>query len=93
VLPEFVRLLKQGGVLQLQFKSGTGDIAIYDKDYDENRSFRLFSSDEIVARLEELGMEIVPEEDGNLGGIMFFTDTKPVEHCLVFARREADGTK
>ena len=93
VLPEFVRLLKPGGVLQLQFKVGTGDIAIYDKDYDENRSFRLFSSDEIVARLEELGMEIVPEEDGNLGGIMLFTDTKPVEHCLVFARREADGTK
>jgi len=91
VLPEFVRVLKPDGILQLQFKVGTGNIEIYDKDYDEHRNFRLFSSDEIVARLEELGMELIPEEDGKLGGIMFFTDTKPVEHCLVFARRKANG--
>ena len=86
VLPEFARILRAGGILQLMFKVGMGDITIYDKDYGVDRFFRLYSTDEVLLRLEELGMEIIEEEEDGLGGVMYFTDTKPVEHCLVFAR-------
>lgn len=93
VLPEFARVLRPGGILQLMFKVGTGDITIYDKDYGVDRFFRLYSADEILLRLEELGMEIIEEEENGLGGVMYFTDTKPVEHCLLFARLNSDDAK
>jgi hypothetical protein len=38
-------------------------------------------------------MEIIEEEEDGLGGVMYFTDTKPVEHCLVFARFKNDSAK
>ena len=93
VLPEFARVLRPGGILQLMFKVGAGDITIYDKDYGVDRFFRLYSADEILLRLEELGMEIIEEEENGLGGVMYFTDTKPVEHCLLFARLNSDDVK
>tara|TARA_B100001750_G_C15501078_1_gene597227 strand:- start:683 stop:1378 length:696 start_codon:yes stop_codon:yes gene_type:complete len=93
VLPEFARVLRPGGILQLMFKVGTGDITIYDKDYGVDRFFRLYSADQILLRLEELGMEIIEEEENGLGGVMYFTDTKPVEHCLLFARLNSDDAK
>ena len=93
VLPEFARVLRPGGILQLMFKVGTGDITIYDKDYGVDRFFRLYSADQILLRLEELGMEIIEEEENGLGGVMYFTDTKPVEHCLLFARLNIDDAK
>ena len=93
VLPEFARVLRPGGILQLMFKVGSGDITIYDKDYGVDRFFRLYSADQILLRLEELGMEIVEEEENGLGGVMYFTDTKPVEHCLLFARLNSDDVK
>ena len=93
VLPEMVRILRPTGILQLMFKVGMGDITIYDKDYCVDRFFRLYSVDEILLRLEQLGMEIIEEEEDGLGGVMYFTDTKPVKHCLVFARVITDGTK
>ena len=92
-LPEFARVLRPGGILQLMFKVGTGDITIYDKDYGVDRFFRLYSVDQILLRLEELGMEIIEEEENGLGGVMYFTDTKPVEHCLLFARLNSDDVK
>ena len=75
------------------FKVGTGEITIYDKDYGVERFFRLYSAKEILQRLEALGLEIIEEEEGGLGGVMYFTDTKPVEHCLVFARLRTDDVK
>ena len=93
VLPEFARVLRPGGILQLMFKVGTGDITIYDKDYGVDRFFRLYSADQILLRLEELGMEIIEEEENGLGGVMYFTDTKPVKHCLLFARLNSDDVK
>ena len=75
------------------FKVGTGDITIYDKDYGVDRFFRLYSADQILLRLEELGMEIIEEEENGLGGVMYFTDTKPVKHCLLFARLNSDDVK
>ena len=93
VLPEFARVLRPGGILQLMFKVGIGDITIYDKDYGVDRFFRLYSADQILLKLQELGMEIIEEEENGLGGVMYFTDTKPVEHCLLFARLNSDDVK
>ncbi len=92
-LPEFARILRPGGILQLMFKVGTGEITIYDKDYGVERFFRLYSAEEILQRLKALGLKIIEEEEDGLGGVMYFTDTKPVEHCLVFARLNNDGAK
>ena len=93
VLPEFARVLRPGGILQLMFKVGTGDITIYDRDYGVDRFFRLYSIDQILPKLEKLGMEIIEEEKEGLGGVMYFTDTKPIEHCLLFARLNSDDVK
>jgi len=86
-LPEFVRVMKPAGVLQLMFKSGTGVTTIYDKDYNTDRTFQLYEVDEIVNVLVDLGMEIISAEGDGLGGIMFFTDPKPMEHCVFYARK------
>ena len=86
-LPEFARVLKTGGVLQLMFKNGRGVITIYDKDYGIERSFRLYGENEILAILRSYGLELVKAEDSSLlGGIMYFTDPKPVQHCVFYVR-------
>ena len=38
-LPEFARLLKPGGVLQLMFKIGEGVATVYDRDYAADQPF------------------------------------------------------
>jgi len=86
-LPELVRVMKPAGVLQLMFKSGLGVATVYDKDYKADRTFQLYEVDEIVNVLGDLGMEIVSAEVDGLGGIMFFTDPKPMEHCVFYARK------
>lgn len=86
-LPELVRVLKPGGILQLMFKSGTGVTTLYDKDYADERTFQLYEVDEIVDLLASLGADIIPAESDGLGGIMFFTDPKPMEHCVFYARK------
>ena len=87
VLPEFGRVLKTGGVLQLMFKSGDGISTVYDKDYEVDRTFQLYDVEDIVKLLADLGMEVVSAQGNGLGGIMFFTDPKPMEHCVFFARK------
>ena len=86
-LPELARILKPGGVLQLMFKVGQGVKEVYDKDYDSHREFQLYEAEKIIAILSKLGLEVIPAEGDKLGGVMYLTDTKPVEHCLVFARK------
>ena len=39
-LPEFVRVLRKGGVLQLMFKYGGGVATVYDRDYGADRTFQ-----------------------------------------------------
>jgi SAM-dependent methyltransferase len=89
VLPEFARVLKSGGLLQLMFKVGSGIKVTYDKDYSSSREFQLYDAKEIVDQLSALHLEIIPEEQDKLGGVMYFTDTKPVTHCVLFARKTA----
>ncbi len=87
-LPEFARVLRPGGVLQLLFKSGSGVTTVYDGEYDAHRSFQLYAVEDIVGLLAERGLHVVPAEGDGLGGAMLFTDYKPMEHCVLFARKD-----
>ena len=86
-LPEFARVLGSGGILQLMFKVGAGVATVYDKVYGANRTFQLYGVDEIVGTLADLGLSVVAAEDGKLGGVIHFKDPKPMEHCVLFARK------
>ncbi|MCY4414963.1 MAG: class I SAM-dependent methyltransferase [Chloroflexi bacterium] len=87
-IPEFARLLKSGGVLQLMFKNGDGTATIYDRDYGTDRTFQLYDADEVIGLLAERGLSVIPAEGDKLGGVMYFTDPKPMDHCVFFARKE-----
>ena len=88
VLPELARVLEPGGVLQLMFKNGTGVLTVFDRDYGTDRSFQLYDETELLGVLSSQGMELIeagsPEE---LGGLIYFTDPKPVDHCVFFVRK------
>lgn len=86
-LPELARVLKPGGLLQLMFKSGAGEKTVYDKDYGANRTFQLYDPGEIVGTLENHGTSVEPAAEDGLGGLMYFTDPKPMEHCVFFGRK------
>ena len=86
-VPELARVLKAGGVLQLMFKYGDGVATVYDRDYGADRTFQLYTVDEVLAVLAEQGLKVIPEESGKLGGIMYFKDPKPMDHCVFFARK------
>ena len=84
VLPEFVRVLRPKGILQLMFKNGVGTEVVYDKDYCANRCFRLYEENEILDALENRGMNLVESEHDRLGGLMRFVDPKGSHHCVMF---------
>ena len=92
VLPEFARVLRSGGVLELMFKCGDGVITVFDKDYGIDRTFRLYQARALLEMLKGLGLSLIeaepPEE---LGGLLYFTDPKPVDHCVFFARKAGDS--
>ena len=87
-LPEFVRILKPGGVLQLMFKYGSGIATVYDRDYGADRTFQLYGVEEVINALTTRGLRVIPEEGEKLGGIMYFKDPKPMDHCVFFARKK-----
>ena len=87
-LPEFVRLLKAGGILQLMFKTGSGVATVYDRDYSADRTFQLYDADEVLGLLTDLGLSVVPAEGKKMGGVMYFKDPKPMDHCVFFARKD-----
>ncbi|MCH8280169.1 MAG: class I SAM-dependent methyltransferase [Chloroflexi bacterium] len=89
VLPQLIRVLRPGGVLQLMFKNGQGVATVFDKDYGIDRSFQLFDEHEILGILQELGMALVEAESPDeLGGFLYFTDPKPIDYCVFFARKD-----
>ena len=69
------------------FKTGQGIRIVYDRDSEAHRSFHLYEPAEVVGRLRELGLEVVAPGEGSLGGLILFNDTKPMEHCVLFARK------
>ena len=88
-LPELARVLKAGGVLQIMFKYGDGVATVYDRDYGVDRTFQLYAVDDVLDVLEGQGLRVVAEESGKLGGIMYFKDPKPMDHCVFFARKDS----
>lgn len=87
-LCELARVLKPGGVLQLTFKNGRGVITVDDKDYGVERSFQLYDEYELLEALGSYGLRLVETENPDLlGGIMYFTDPRPVEHCVFYVRK------
>ena len=92
-LRELTRVLKYGGILQLMFKNGHGIETVFDHDYGVSRSFQLYDEYDILRELQLYGMSLVEVGDPNLlGGIMYFTDPKPVQHCVFFARKISQAT-
>ena len=87
-LPEFARVLRPGGILQLMFKNGKGVITVNDKDYKAERSFQLYDEVEMLNHLSASNLSLIDAEQPNaLGGVMYFTDPKPVDHCVFFVRK------
>ena len=87
-LPEFARILKENGILQLTFKCGSGTISTKDSDYDEVRHFQLFDEVWIVKVLLHNGMELVEAKStDSLGGLMYFTNQVNLKHCALWARK------
>ncbi len=87
-LPELCRILKPGGILQLMFKTGSGVLTIYDKDYATERAFQLYDEKELLQQLTGLGMELIESESAEqLGGLMFFVDAKHARHCVFYTRK------
>ena len=92
VLPDFARVLRPGGVLQLMFKCGEDITTVFDEDYGIDRSFRLYQEGELLEILQGLGMTLIEEQDNQkLSGLMYFTDTKSVDHCVFFSRKSEAG--
>ena len=89
-IPELTRVLKPGGILQLMFKNGSGIISVFDRDYDVDRTFRLHDEGELLGLLRDRQCELVQADaPRQLGGVMYFTDPKPVDHCVFYVRKSA----
>ena len=95
VLPEFARVLRPGGVLQLMFKPGRGVATAVDGAYGSAgvaRSFALYDEDELLEALAALGLFLIEEgADGKMGGLLYFDDNKPMRHCVFWARKDGAG--
>ena len=91
VLPEFARVLRPGGVLQLMFKPGRGVGTAVDGAYGSSgvaRSFVLYDEHELLEALAVLGLYLIDEgSDGKMGGLLYFDDNKPMRHCIFWARK------
>ena len=95
-LPELARVLAPGGVLQLMFKPGRGIATHADPAYGAagiSRSFELYGEEEMLTVLRANGCHLIDEgAHGELGGLLYFNDNKPMRHCLFWARK-ADDTR
>ena len=91
VLPEFARVLRSGGVLQLMFKPGQGEQTAADGAYGASgvtRNYQLYDEQELLAALSALGLRLMEERsDGKLGGLIYFDDNKPMRHCVFWTRK------
>ena len=61
---------------------------VYDRDYSADRTFQLYDPDQVIGLLTNRGLSIVPAQGEKLGGVMQFTDPKPMDHCVFFARKD-----
>ena len=88
-LPEAVRVFKPGGALQLLLKWESGVLTVRDSTYDKDRDFLLYDTEQIVERLRQLGMTLVEAEDSAIpGDVLRCTDSRQIEICLMWARKD-----
>ena len=82
-LPELIRVLRSGGILQLMFKNGHGMKTVSDGDYGGiSRSFHLYDENELLALLESYDCHLVAQGPQDaVGGLVYITDAKPMQHC------------
>ena len=96
VLPEFARVLRTGGVLQLMFKPGRGVETAVDGAYGSAgvaRSFVLYDECELLEALSAIGLHLIEEDDGKMGGLLYFDDNKPMRHCVFWTRKNGPEDK
>ena len=87
-MPELARVLCPQGVLQLMFKNGRGILTVFDQDYGMERNFQLYEENDILDILGQQKVTLIrPDSPDDLAGLLHFTDSKSVEHCLLFARK------
>ena len=97
VLPEFARVLRPSGVLQLMFKPGRGVETAIDGAYGSEgvaRSFVLYDERELLEAMAALGLYLIEEgDDGKMGGLLYFDDNKPMRHCVFWTRKNGPEDK
>ena len=87
-LPELVRVLKPGGILQIMFKVGKGIRTVFDENYRERRDFQLFQEHKILTHLSKNGMNLIEsQEEEELSGLMYFTNPKGDKNCVFYTRK------
>ncbi len=90
-VPELARVLAPRGVLQLMFKTGSGVATVSDRAYGADgvdRSFQLYDEHRLLSILEDCGCSLVkPEGSGDLGGMLYFSDPKPMRYCAFWVRK------
>ena len=91
-VPGLARILAPGGVLQLMFKTGSGVATVSDRAYgtdDVDRSFQLYDEHRLLKILEGCGCSLVEAgEGGDVGGMLYFSDPKPMRHCVFWVRKD-----
>ncbi len=90
-IPEFARVLAPGGVLQLMFKVGSGIAEVSDPAFGNDgvaRLFQLYDEHRLLSMLDESGCSLIEDEGGDkLGGLLYFTDHKPMRYCVFWVRK------
>ena len=70
------------------FKCSRDITTVFDQDYGVERSFRLYQEQESLHVLRKLGITLIEGPDQEqLSGLMYFTDPKGVDHCVLHARK------
>ena len=84
-------MLRPGGILQLMFKPGQGIATIIDPGLRQGRHNPPLSAireTETLTALSAAGCHLVAQGDaGELGGLLYFNDNKPMRHCVYWARK------
>jgi SAM-dependent methyltransferase len=88
LLAEAARVLRPGGVLQLLFKVGSGELTITDPQYGDERRFTLHEPEQVEGWLEEAGIALVQEgKDGAPGGVVACMDHRRIPLAALWAVR------
>ena len=89
-IPELVRTLAPGGVLQLMFKTGAGVATVNDRAYGPGgvaRAFQLYDEHRLLKVLADCGCSLVEAGGkGEMGGLLYFSDPKPMRHCAFWVQ-------